>query len=366
MSARMDGAGSRRELRLAIALIAAAGVGAAALASPVFLRAYLIGWLMWLGVALGAFTFLCVHHLVHGRWGCAVRPLLEAAARTIPLLALMFVPIALGLPLIYAWTDEAYMLAEPLRAAKAGYLSPGFFLVRAGLTLLVWSALAWSLARAERLRPGLAALGLVAYFLTATTAAVDWVLSLDPGMSSSAFGLHFIAGNGVAGWSFVLIVLALKARSHRVATERVHELGTLLFVAVMLWGYVAFAQFLLIWAADLPRQAYWYVQRTRGGWGLVAWALVVLHFATPFVLLLFRAIKRRPGRLAAVAALLLVMHWVELVWMIAPARPASGSSVRALDAVVPLVFGLAYVAVYFGLLPRAPSSAQGGEGDGIA
>ncbi|HEY8378498.1 MAG TPA: hypothetical protein VIK91_18515 [Nannocystis sp.] len=360
---------SRRTLRLVFALIAAAAIAAAALASPVFLRAYLLGWVLWLGVALGGFSFLCVHHLVHGRWGEAVRPLLEAAARTIPVLAVLFVPIALGLPRLYAWADAAYMQAEPLRAAKAGYLSPGFFLVRAALVLVAWSALAWALARARTLRPGLAALSLVTYFLTGTTAAVDWVLSLDAGMSSSAFGLHFIAGNAVAGWSFVLIVLALlegRAGRRQVATERVHELGTLLFVAVMLWGYVAFAQFLLIWSADLPRQAYWYVQRTSGGWAIVAWALVGLHFAAPFVLLLFRAIKRRPGRLAMVAALLLVMHGVELVWLIAPSRPvppAGGSSVHVLDVVLPLVLGLVYVALYFALLPRGRGSAPGGEGD---
>jgi len=331
-------------LLLGVTLVLAALASAAGRASPAFLRAWLIAWLLWLGVALGAFSFLCVSHLVRGRWGAVVGPLLVAATRTIPLLALMFLPIALGLDHLYPWTDSAWLMAGPLRAAKAAYLDAPFFVARAVVILVAWSVLALRLAGARRRAPGLAAFALVVYFLTVTIAAVDWVLSLDPDMSTSAFGLAVATGDAVAGWSAVVIAVALVqgrgAHAPLIPRERVQELGTLLFVALMLWGYIAFTQFLLVWGADLPREVQWYVQRIHGDWGVVAWALVGLHFAVPFVALLMRPIKRVAARLAVVAALLLLMHAVELVWLIVPSFPGS---LGWLDVAAPIGLGAWWV-----------------------
>lgn len=338
---------------VAAALLLAALAGAAGRSSPAFLHAWLLAWLLWLGVALGALVFLCLHHLVRGRWGVVVAPLLVAVVRTIPLLAVLFVPIGLDLDRIYPWTDPQWLHAAPLRAAKAAYLDAPVFVARAVVILVTWSALARRLAAARRPRPGLAAAALVAYFVTVTIAAVDWVLSLDPDMSTSAFGLALATGHAVAGWSAVVIAAAVvqgrSARAPLIAPDRVQQLGTLLFVAVMLWAYIAFTQYLLVWGADLPREVGWYLQRTRGDWGLVAWALIGLHFAVPFVLLLMRPIKRVASRLAAVAGLLLLMHAVELAWLIVPSR---GSALRWLDLAVPLGLGVLWVLAVARLLRR--------------
>lgn len=327
---------------------------------PAFLRAYLIGWLLWLGVALGAFSWLCVHHLVGGRWGAAIRPSLAAACETLPALAVLFVPIALGASAIFPWTDAAFLHATPLRAAKAAYLDEPFFLARSAVALALWSGLGVALARAgDRLRPGLAAFGLIFYFLSVTTGAVDWVLSLDPGTSSSAFGLNLALGNAVAGLAAVIVVAAVRPGRTPLPVERVHELGTLLFASVMLWAYVAFTQYLLVWAADLPRQSAWYLARVRGPFMALAVALVALHFAAPFVLLLFRPIKRRLLWLAVIAGGLVVMHLVELCWWILPARalvPDGRAIVHWLDVIVPLGLFVPW-ALVFGRRWAAASAA---------
>ncbi|WAS95217.1 hypothetical protein [Nannocystis punicea] len=341
-------------LVLGATLVLAALAAAAGWVSPAFLHAWLLAWLMWLGVALGAFVFLCLRHLMRSRWGVVVYPLLSAMTRTIPLLALLFLPIALDLDVLYPWTDRAWLYAAPLRAAKAAYLDTGFFLARAIVILVAWSLLAVRLARPGR-RPGLAALALVVFSITVTVAAVDWVLSLDPDMSTSAFGLAVATGDAVAGWSAVILAAALvqgrSARAPLIARERVQQLGTLLFAALMLWGYIAFTQYLLVWGADLPREVGWFLPRLRGEWGMVAWSLVGLHFAVPFLLLLQRPIKRDLARLAAVAALLLVMHYVELVWLVVPSRAAP---LGWLDLAVPLGLGALWGLACVRLLGRGP------------
>ena len=118
----------------------------------------------------------------------------------------------------------------------------------------------------------------------------------------------------------------------------------------MLWGYIAFSQYLLVWGADLPREVGWFLPRLRGTWGLVAWSLVGLHFAVPFVLLLQRPIKRAPGRLAAVAALLLAMHYVELLWLVVPSRALAFGW---LDLAVPLGLGALWALACARLLGRS-------------
>jgi hypothetical protein len=342
-------------LVLGATLVLVALAAAAGRASPAFLHAWLLAWLLWLGVVLGALVFLCIHHLVRGRWGATVRPLLAAMTRTLPLLALLFLPIALDLDILYPWTDLEWLQAGPLRAAKAAYLDADFFLARAAVILVVWSVLASRLARPGRGRPRLGMLALVVFFVTVTIAAVDWVLSLDPDMSTSAFGLALATGDAVAGWSAVVIAVALvhgrSAHAPLVVPERSQQLGTLLFAALMLWAYIAFTQYLLVWGADLPREVGWFLPRLHGDWGRVAWSLVGLHFAVPFVLLLQRPIKRSPTRLAAVAALLLSMHYVELLWLVVPSR---GLPLGWLDLAVPPGLGALWAMAVAVLLGRGP------------
>lgn len=335
--------------RAPLAVAAALAVLASVLGggSPAFLRAYLLGWVGWLGVALGALSILCLHHLAGGRWGVTTLPLLTAATRTLAPLALLFLPIALGLDSLYPWTDPGYLQAEPVRAAKAPFLDAGLFLARSTAILVAWSALAGLLARARRPRPGLAAFIIVVYFITVTIAAVDWVLSLDPNVSTSAIGIHLAMGNAVAGLAAVIVAAAAiqgrNARAPLVPGGRVHDLGTLLLAALMLWAYIALSQFIILWMADLPHQAGWLLWRTHGRWAWVGWALVILHFVIPFFLLLFRAITRDLRRLALVAGGLLVMRFFELAWLILPA--SENARLHWLDIAVPLGLGALWILI---------------------
>jgi hypothetical protein len=329
-----------RRSRMPLALTL--GVGAAVLlvgglVNPTaFFRAYLVGYLFWLGIALGSFAILMLHNLTGGGWGVVLRRILEAATSTLPLLALLFLPVALGVHHLYVWTDEAHH--DAILAEKAIYLNVPFFLVRAAIYFALWSLVAFLLvrgshnlersydpARARRVQL-LSGPGLIVYGLGITFAAVDWVMSLEPHWFSSIFGVIVGVSHVLSALAFCILVLRLLAEREPVASvvtvDLWHDLGNLLLAFVMIWTYVSFSQFLLIWSGNLPEEITWYLHRSEGPWGVIAWILVLGVFVVPFLALLMRDIKRHPRRLAGIAAAILAFLVVHQYWLVAPSFAA--------------------------------------------
>jgi hypothetical protein len=298
-----------------------------------FFRSYLFGWIFWLGVAVGCLGLAMLNQLTGGLWGQVPRRFHEAAARTIPAMAVLFLPVLLGLGVLYVWARPDAAADEVLRA-KAAYLNVRFFLVRTVAYFAIWSGLVqfltrWSLqqdggldpVRAKRLQ-GLSGVGLVVLAGTTTFASIDWGMSLAPHWFSTMYGVLYIVGWTLSGISFTIVVLALVAdeapMSDAVTPTMVHDLGKLLLTFTMLWAYVNFSQFLIVWSGNTSEETPFYVHRFHGGWGAVAVALVLFHFALPFALLLSRPLKRNPRSLAAVAGLMLLMQLVDLYWLLGP------------------------------------------------
>ncbi len=304
-----------------------------------FFRSYLFGYLFWVCVALGSLALTLIGHQTGGRWALVTRRLSEAAARTLPALALLFVPIALGLGRIYPWArPEAAQ--DHLIHEKAAYLNGPFFVGRAVFYFAVWALLAhlsskWSRqldggpdpAVSRRLRI-LSGGGLVAMALTLTFMSVDWAMSLDPHWFSTVYGVWFMIGSLLAGLTFVVVVLGLACAERPfaglVGRDDFHDLGKLTFAFLMFWAYIGFTQFLIIWSANLPEEIPWYLRRFQGGWEWLILAVVVFHFALPYALLLSQDVKRHVGRLRAVAAWILVMRAVDLFWLVGPDSAGHG------------------------------------------
>jgi hypothetical protein len=306
-----------------------------------FFRSYLLAWLFCVNFAIGCLSITMIHHLTGGYWGLAIRRLLEAGTRTLPWVALAFLPIAFGLPHVYPWArPEAAQ--DAVLQQKSLYLNPVFFLARAAFYFLVWILLARALNRASvaldagadylrtsrRLR-GLSGGGLVLMGLTITFSSVDWAMSLDPHWMSTIWGLLFMVGSALAAMSLVAVIVAFLGPETSLApllraTPALHDLGKLMFAFVMLWAYVSYSQFLIIWSGNLPEEVPWYIHRLHGGWQVVGLMLVVFQFALPFLLLLSRNLKQDPRRLGAVAAGLLVMRLVDVYWLVGPELHRSG------------------------------------------
>lgn len=299
-----------------------------------FYPAYLTAFMYWLGMALGCLVAAMVHGLTGGGWGRAIRRVIEAGYQTLPLLALLFVPIWLGVARIYEWADPEIVREHEVLARKAGFLNVAGFQVRAIIYFAVWIAILLVLnvlspnaepradsPRARRLQT-CSGLGFIAYGFLFTLAAVDWLMSLEPEWYSTMYGLIHIAGQAVSGLSLALIVVVALGEfepwSQIVTPARLNDLGNLLLAAVMFWAYVSYFQYLVIWSGNLPEESVWYVHRSQGGWQYLALGLMALHFAVPFLLLLSRRLKRQRTSLFRIAALLLVMRYVDLYWIIVP------------------------------------------------
>jgi hypothetical protein len=299
-----------------------------------FFRSYLFGFLFWVGIGVGSLGLAMLNHLTGGLWGLVPRRFHEAAARTLPFMALLFVPVVLGASSIYTWAQPEVVAADELLQKKTAYLNVPFFAARAVFYFAVWGLLGWlvsswsrqqdggaSSARAARLR-GLSAVGLVLLSLTTTFAAIDWGMSLAPHWFSTIYGVLFIVGWTLSALSFTIVLMARLAGeppfTKALQPVTVHDLGKLLLAFTMLWGYVNLSQFLIVWSGNISEETPFYLQRLQGGWQVLAVLLLVFHFALPFALLLSRDLKRSARTLGAVAALMLVMQLVDLFWLIAP------------------------------------------------
>jgi hypothetical protein len=300
-----------------------------------FFRSYLIAYLFWFGIAAGCLPLLMLHHLVGGAWGFALRRILEAGTRTLPLMLLLFVPILFGIHSLYEWSHPDAVIRDAVLQEKESYLNVPFFIVRSAIYFFAWTILVVLLNRwsAEQDATGnpllirrfqrLSAPGILAYCLTVTFASVDWAMSLEPHWFSTVYGMLFIVGQTLAALAMAIPVAVLLSEvppaSDFMKAEVFQDLGNLLLAFVMLWAYMAFSQYLIIWSGNLPEEIPWYLRRGNNGWQWVAGFLAVFHFAVPFVLLLGRENKRRKAILAWIAVAILAMRWVDIYWLVAPA-----------------------------------------------
>ncbi|MCA1815399.1 MAG: hypothetical protein LC746_03130 [Acidobacteria bacterium] len=313
-----------------------------------FWRPYLVAFVFWTGVAVGSIPLMMLHHLTGGGWGVVLRRIFEAATRTLPLLAVMFLPVAVAVVTrtLYPWTFPE-LAHEHVVEHKKFFLNVPFFLGRTVFYFAVWFALSrplnrWSLAQDDepdprvrrRLRERMQSVsgpGIVLFGLTVSFAAVDWLMSLEPEWYSTIFGLLIMAGFGLSAFAFAIVCAVwLSRRNEELAAvyqpRWFHDHGKLLLAFIMLWAYFMFSQYLIIWAGNLPEEIPWYLRRLRGGWQYVALAIVLLHFSLPFVLLLSRDLKRTARLLGAVAVLVIVMRVVDLFWTVAPSALAADTT----------------------------------------
>jgi hypothetical protein len=350
-------------------LVIAGGAGAAlctiglAMNPAQFVRSFLPAYMWVLSITLGSLGLAMVHQVSGGAWGVVIRRILGAATRTLPLLTILFVPIALGLRALYPWADAARVAEDPVLQWKQPYLNVTFFLVRAAIYFAVWNGVAyllnkWSVEQdatgdptIPRKMQMLSAGGLLAYGLTITFAAFDWLMSLEPHWFSTMYGVLVMGGQALTAIAFSIFVLAWLVRrapfNELITANHFHDLGNLMMGFTMLWTYFAFSQYLIIWAANIPEEAEWYVHRTAHGWQYIALAIVVFHFAVPFLVLLHRAIKRNPAMVSKVAAVILVMRFIDLYWLSAPAFGHGGEPhLHWLDMALPLSLAAIWLAYF--------------------
>lgn len=323
----------RRSIVIGVIALAALAFGGPANPDQ-FFRSYLVAFLYWLGIGSGSLAILMTYHLTGGAWGALIRRILEAGTRTLPLMAVLFIPLAFGLTRLYPWTDGGKVLADQILSKKVAYLNVPFFLSRAAIYFAVWLVLAyflnvWSREQDRTADPvfegrlrRLSGIGIPLWGLAVTFAAFDWIMSLDPYFFSTIFGVLVIGGHGLLAMAFAIVVAFVLWRQGEMGAvfSRPHliDLGNLLLAFVMLFAYFSYSQLVIIWAGNLPEEIRWYLPRIEGGWSSIAAFLAVFHFAVPFVLLLSRRTKGRLSTLAAVAGAIVIARLVDVFFLVGP------------------------------------------------
>jgi hypothetical protein len=320
-------------------------------------RAYLMGYMTAFNFAGGALVLLMLQYVTGGKWGLLLRRPLEAMTRTLPLVALLFVPILLPRigGYLYQWvrypdaasTNNAYLnhLITHEQALTADFKRPmlnphamivEYCIIYAVLFTLMFLLNRWSLERDadplsgtqasyERWRTrfeNLSGPGILIYVILMTMGAIVWIKSLDVTWYSSIWGLQFLVAQGYAVLALSILSVILLSRYEPMktllrATEQ-HDLGKFLFAFVMLNIYLTFAEFLIIWSGNLPDEIPWYLNRIHGGWWTICTLDFVCHWLIPFCLLLSRDLKRNKRKMIWITCFMIFARLVDMFWLIEP------------------------------------------------
>jgi hypothetical protein len=339
-----------------------------------FFISWLWSFIFWIGLTLGCFNSAMIHYLTGGRWGNSTRRFLEAGFMTLPIMAILFIPILFGLHDLYPWARPDEVSGDKILQQKVIYENFPAFLVRSIFFFGIWILIAtrlrkWSLqqdlisnvAPTIKMRT-LSGPGIVLVPIIITFAFVDWIMSIEPAWFSTIFAVILLAGQIVIAIAFATLLLAwfkpFPPFSEIANEKQFHDLGNLLLAFVMFWTYVAFSQFLIIYSGNQPHEIGWYLRRIAGNWKWLVGFIAAFHFFVPFFLLLFRAVSKNLRRLTAIAAILIVAHIAEIFWVIAPTFYRNGISIHWTDFVAWLGIGGIWLGVFAGNMKRHPLLAR--------
>lgn len=323
------------------------------------------------GLGLAGLFFVALQYATSAGWSVALRRVPEAVTALLPWGAGLVLLVVLAAPGLYAWGGEA----ELAGAFRRLWLGRGFFLVRAVAYIAAWLVFGVAIVRTSRRQDHdgelrhtrrnvrLSVAFLPVFALTVWLASYDWLMSLDPGWYSTIFGVYNFASLFSSGLAAIVVVtVLLQTLGPRrtgplagvVSQAHLHDLGKLLFGFTTFWMYIWFSQYMLIWYANIPEEAAYYVSRVHGLWGPLLVLNIALNWVVPFVVLLPRDSKRAPRVMVKVALTVLAGRFLDLYLMVVPGsspeHPVLG--VWELAAVVLVSAGCLWVVLR--ALARAP------------
>ncbi|MFT3828935.1 MAG: hypothetical protein QM691_04425 [Opitutaceae bacterium] len=319
------------------------------------------GWLtalvFWTGIVLGMLFLIMLGYIFDAGWSIVLRRQLEHGVSAFKWLALLFLPLLLlswfyQHDLLWRWMNPDFDFAsvgghgtvstDILYGKKSGFLSLGFFSVRAVAYFAIWIGLAaifrrnsfaqdadgdprWTLSSRKW-----AAAGLALTAVTSTFAAIDWVKSLEYHWFSTMYGVWYFAMSirGALSLLAVLCAVGLARGTFTGVVNRTHlyDVGKLMLAFTVFWGYITFSQYFLIWNANVPEETFWYNLRevTHTGlpsqWKYVGFAVLFGFFLVPFLVLLSYKVKVTPALLKGIALWNLTFALVDVCYNILPFR----------------------------------------------
>lgn len=273
---------------------------------------YLAEWLFWSSLPFGALPVVMLLDLAGTGSGFALAPALRRLLLLTPIAALFMIPVLLHPVALFGWA-QGHGFSTSFGQA---WMTHGGFITRSIIYVVLWVVLAllffWppSLARMER-RRGLAAIGLFVYALSATLAAADWAMSVEPDWFSAEYGLLFISVEVAAAISFAIVLADWR-------TAEPDAGASCLLIAVGVWIFTQFIQFLVIWSGNKVSDIPWYFHRADSGSRIAVWIGFVAGGVIPVMLLLSSRMRHRPWILVIAATLVFCAQALCMLWLITP------------------------------------------------
>ena len=299
-----------------------------------FFFSWLVAFWFFLTIALGGMFFTVLHHLVRSSWSTVYRRVAETIGVNTLLMAVLFIPILVGMGDLYHWSHHDAAAHDPIIAWKSGYLNTSFFIGRAVLFFGLWIAISHFFRRNsvkqdatgdEKLTFKMrwwAPLSTLVFALSLTFAGIDWVKSLDPHWFSTMFGVCMFAGSMVSTFAvlalFGMWMTGKGQLTNTITIGHQHDAGKLMHGFLIFWTNVSFSQYFLIWFANIPEETTWYMNRLQGGWERVGLLLLAGHFFVPFWFMLSRHMKRNRTTMAIGACWMLFMHFMDIYFYVMP------------------------------------------------
>jgi hypothetical protein len=301
------------------------------------------GSFYFMGIALASVFFLALQYAAESGWSTTIKRLMEAVISFLPyglsFLLLIFICGQIHLNTIYPWMAEGVSdINSPnydaVIAGKSGYFGI-FWWVRTILYMVAWVLFAWKLRKNSSDADALGIeeskgfhwknIKLSAYFLvlfayTSSTAAWDWLMSIDTHWFSTMMGWYVFSGMWVSSMiTITLLVVWLKKNGYLefVTESTVHDIGKWMFAISFLWTYLYFSQFMLIWYADIPEEVVYYKTRWESYKALM-WAVFFVNFLFPMVLLMSRDSKRNFYFLVFVGTIIFIGHYLDMIMIVMP------------------------------------------------
>ena len=282
----------------------------AVIAAETAARGWLMAFVFWSGIPIGALVLILIRTLTGGVWGEAAAPSLAPAAMVVPLFGLLFVPILIGLPLLFPWAANPQTVRP---VVSHYYLNVTSYAARDLAAFLGWSVFALLVLRGSPRPLLVAGLGLAFHGLVVSLVAVDWVLSVDPHFSSTAFGACLAVQQIFSALAWAALFCPREA-----SDEAVNELAGLLLATLVGTFYLVIMQYLVIWYSDLPDKVAWYARRGQGGWEALITLAFLFGSLFPFLALLLGGVRRSATALRAVGASVLLGVFLHDLWLLGP------------------------------------------------
>jgi len=319
-----------------------------------FAHSYLLAFMFFLSLCLGGLFLVIIHHLFDAAWSVPIRRVAEHMACLLPVMGILFIPIAfMAKPLIYNWmhaspTDHALHAKQPI------FTMAGFYLIAIAL-FAIWTWLSWSLRRNSlnqdkdgaaiwtyKMRK-LSAGGIYIFALTLTLGAIMWMKALEYQWFSTMYGVYYFAASVWVTLATLYVLTRFLQRtgplSGVVHTRQIHDIGVLLFAFTVFYAYIHFSQYFLIWNAAIPEETYYYVKREFGTWWQICLILVFGHFFIPFLLLLRIDAKLTLPVMIPLCIWAWMMHFLDMSFNIMPLIHKENFVLHPLDIACMMFFG---------------------------